>query len=59
MHKGMGLGLALARRLAEAHGGSLAVESRLNQGSTFHLRLPVDTIEPEIPPVPQMAVALG
>jgi signal transduction histidine kinase len=38
---GTGLGLALARRLVEAHHGSLAVQSRLGSGSRFQVRLPV------------------
>ncbi|HWC14664.1 MAG TPA: HAMP domain-containing sensor histidine kinase [Actinomycetota bacterium] len=37
---GTGLGLYLTRRLAEAHGGSLRVESRYEEGSTFTLSLP-------------------
>jgi signal transduction histidine kinase len=40
--KGTGLGLPLSRRLAELLGGSLSVESRLGEGSTFTLRLPAD-----------------
>ncbi|MGE5262336.1 MAG: ATP-binding protein, partial [Acidobacteriota bacterium] len=38
---GMGLGLPIARQLAEAHGGRLTVESALNKGSCFTLWLPV------------------
>jgi signal transduction histidine kinase len=37
---GTGLGLYLTRRLAEAHGGSLSVESEQDKGSTFVLSLP-------------------
>ncbi len=37
---GAGLGLAIARQVAEAHGGEIAVESELGQGSTFVLRIP-------------------
>jgi signal transduction histidine kinase len=37
---GTGLGLALSRQLAEAMGGSLSATSRLDEGSTFSLRLP-------------------
>jgi two-component system sensor histidine kinase BaeS len=40
-HQGMGIGLALARQLAEAHGGTLTVESDEGYGATFTLRLPL------------------
>jgi signal transduction histidine kinase len=38
---GTGLGLFIARSIAEAHGGSLAVRSHPEQGATFSLLLPV------------------
>lgn len=37
---GAGLGLAIARQLAEAHGGTIEAKSSLGEGSTFTLRLP-------------------
>ncbi len=40
--RGAGLGLSIARQIAEAHGGSLAVESEIGKGSTFSIRLPGD-----------------
>lgn len=39
--RGCGLGLSVSRRLIEAHGGSIGVESVLGKGSTFTIRLPV------------------
>ncbi|HZB85131.1 MAG TPA: ATP-binding protein [Gaiellaceae bacterium] len=38
---GAGLGLFIARSIAEAHGGSLEVESEPGAGATFTLRLPL------------------
>ena len=40
-HGGLGLGVALARRLAELHGGTIEVASEAGKGSTFTLRLPL------------------
>jgi signal transduction histidine kinase len=40
--KGLGLGLAISRQLAEAHGGRLGVASDGKTGSVFSLALPLD-----------------
>lgn len=40
-YSGSGLGLALARELAELHGGSIAVQSREGVGSRFVVTLPI------------------
>jgi signal transduction histidine kinase len=37
---GVGLGLAVARRIAAAHGGTITAESKPGQGSRFVVRLP-------------------
>ncbi|MDF5706096.1 MAG: hybrid histidine kinase/response regulator HrmK [Nostoc sp. S4] len=43
--EGTGLGLAVTRKLAEIHGGSVKVESEVNHGSRFMLVLPLNKAE--------------
>jgi signal transduction histidine kinase len=42
---GFGLGLAIGQWIAQAHGGTLTVDSRLHRGSTFTVTLPRDSGE--------------
>lgn len=44
---GAGLGLSIARQVAEAHDGTIEVESNLGEGSTFTLLLPRKPIFPQ------------
>ena len=43
-HEGTGLGLALAKRFVELHGGTMRVASSLGAGSTFSFTLPVSDV---------------
>ena len=42
---GTGLGLSLVKHIAQAHGGSVDVWSKVGQGSTFTLSIPLPSLE--------------
>ena len=49
--EGIGLGLSITRRLVALHGGSMQLESQLEQGSTFHVYLPLPNLADKKAPI--------
>jgi signal transduction histidine kinase len=41
--RGQGFGLAVCKRLVEAHGGKIMVESQIGKGLNFTVELPLNT----------------
>jgi signal transduction histidine kinase/ABC-type sugar transport system substrate-binding protein len=58
--EGVGLGLAVTRRLVALHRGSMTLESQVGQGSTFHVYLPLPSLsgQPVMTPVTAQPVLL-
>jgi two-component system, sporulation sensor kinase E len=46
--KGSGLGLMIVQRIVRAHGGKIEVESRVGQGTTFRILLPLHERKPRL-----------
>lgn len=55
-HGGVGLGLYIARRLLDALGGTVRVESAVGQGSTFRVWLPFESPRPRTTPHPPSGI---
>ena len=47
-NQGVGLGLAITKKLVTLHGGDMDVQSTLGEGTTFVIRLPLDVAEDEL-----------
>lgn len=45
VRSGTGLGLAVAKRAVELHGGQISFRSLQNNGTTFHIRLPLSQLQ--------------
>lgn len=54
---GTGIGLYLAKKVIDGHGGSLVFESKEGKGSTFGFRLPVKKLSVPPPPDPDIVDA--
>jgi two-component system, sporulation sensor kinase E len=46
--KGTGLGLMIVQRIVHQHGGKIELESRVGQGTTFRIRLPIHERQPKL-----------
>jgi two-component system, sporulation sensor kinase E len=46
--KGTGLGLMIVQRIVRQHGGYIELESRVGQGTTFRIRLPLHERQPKL-----------
>lgn len=57
-HDGLGLGLALAKRVAEQHGGRIMVDSAPGEGAHFVISLPI-TPPPELRHAPKKKVVIA
>ncbi|HTY74263.1 MAG TPA: ATP-binding protein [Candidatus Nanoarchaeia archaeon] len=55
--KGMGMSLAICKRVVEAHGGKIAVESAVGKGATFTISLPIGLLKNEFAQV-QMSTGI-
>jgi C4-dicarboxylate-specific signal transduction histidine kinase len=42
---GIGLGLAISKKIIDDHGGTIQVQSRLSEGTTFTVSLPLNDME--------------
>lgn len=54
--RGSGLGLALVHALAGMHDGTMSLQSRLGEGTTVTVRLPVRAVEGDIASEPAIAI---
>jgi signal transduction histidine kinase len=55
--EGTGLGLAISHQIIQQHGGDIQVESRVGEGTSFHIKLP--TVPAMAAPQPSVLEAVA
>jgi nitrogen-specific signal transduction histidine kinase len=58
-HGGSGLGLSIAHRAVQAHGGALIAHATPGAGATFAMVLPRRSVRGRVPPDPDRASSFG
>lgn len=49
VNQGSGIGLSITKEFVRLHGGDIRVESKVNEGSTFTVSLPITKVEEDLP----------
>jgi signal transduction histidine kinase len=49
-YEGTGVGLAICRKITDRHGGTITARSRVGEGATFVITLPVRHAQPTLDP---------
>ncbi|MDB5969010.1 MAG: two-component sensor histidine kinase [Hydrocarboniphaga sp.] len=57
-YEGTGIGLAICRKIANHHGGEIWAESKVGEGTEFHIRLPREPATPISGGTPKLEVVL-
>ena len=46
--QGTGLGLSISYKIIQSHNGQITVDSKLNEGTTFSIELPINQLQQKV-----------